>query len=60
MRNFPSINKALNSFLDGYNTKIDNSLLKKMQYLHRKEHIRMKANKSNLDAAILRLIYNLV
>jgi hypothetical protein len=60
MRNFPSINKALNSFLDGYGVKIDNLLLKKMQYLHRKEHIRMKANKSNLDATILRLIYNLV
>ena len=58
--NFSKINRALNSFLDGYSDALDKTPLKKMQYLHRAEHIRMKANISKLDSMILRLIYCIV
>ena len=58
--NFSKINRALNSFLDGYSDALDKTPLKKMQYLHRAEHIRMKANISKLDSMILKLIYCIV
>jgi tRNA A-37 threonylcarbamoyl transferase component Bud32 len=58
--NFNKINRALNSFLEGYSNALDKACLKKMQYLHRAEHIQMKANMSKLDSMVLKLIYLIV
>ena len=58
--NCGKINSILNSFLDGYNPGLDRELLKKMQWLHRAEHIQMKANRSRRDALILKLIYCII
>ena len=60
LRNCGKINSILNSFLHGYNPGLDRELLKKMQWLHRAEHIQMKANKSRQDALILKLIYRII
>ncbi len=58
--NCRSVNLALESFLDGYDDTLDKTRLKRMQYLHRREHIQMKANKSKLDSTILKLIYTAI
>ena len=58
--NCGKINAILNSFLNGYNPELNRELLKKMQWLHRAEHIQMKANKNKLDAVILKLIYCII
>ncbi len=60
LRNCGKINAILNSFLNGYNPELDRELLKKMQWLHRAEHIQMKANKNKRDAVILKLIYCII
>ena len=58
--NFSRINGALKNFLDGYGSEVDEAYLKRMQYMHRAEHIRMKANKSKLDSMVLKLIYSII
>lgn len=58
--NFNKINNALKSFLSGYDPNLDKKCLRKMQYLHRIEHIQMKANKSMFDSIILTIIYWIV
>lgn len=55
-----SVNLALENFLNGYDDTLDRTRLKRMQYLHRREHIQMKANKSKLDSIILKLIYTAI
>lgn len=55
-----SVNLALEGFLGGYDDTLDRIQLKRMQYLHRREHIQMKANKSKPDSIILKLIYTAI
>jgi len=55
-----SVNLALEGFLGGYDDTLNKVQLKRMQYLHRREHIQMKANKSKLDSTILKLIYTAI
>ncbi len=52
-----SVSLALENFLEGYDDTLNKAQLKRMQYLHRREHIQMKANKSKPDSIILKLIY---
>jgi len=51
------IRSALESFVQGYDTKLDRGQLKTMQQFHRAEHIQMKAAKDKFGALVLRLIY---
>ena len=58
--NSSKIDDALKSFLDGYDSRLDKACLKRMHYVHRKEHIQMKLNKNWFDSIILRIIYWLI
>ena len=58
--NISRINCALKSFLNGYGDGIDQACLRRMQRVHRAEHIQMKANKNKFDSIILTLIYCLI
>jgi len=55
--NCDRINVALESFLQGYDEKLDRQQLKTMQQFHRAEHIQMKVAKDKLGALVLKLIY---
>ena len=51
------INSVLRCFLDGYNGEFNEADLRRMQGVHRREHIQMKRKHGWLDAVVLSLIY---
>ena len=54
------IKRALDSFLKGYGDDINMDLLKKMQLIHRDEHVRFKKTITPLRAFILKVLYKVV
>lgn len=55
--NFYRVRQALEGFLEGYGDDVESSLLKKMQIVHRKEHVRKKLDVSLWRGVLLWLTY---
>ncbi len=57
---FHRVRQALACFIEGYGNEAEPALLKKMQIVHRREHVRMKLDYSLWRGILLRLIYVVV
>ena len=58
--NYARVRQVVQAFLEGYNEAIDFDLLKKMQFVHRKEHIHIKMTVKPISAIILKLLYGVL
>lgn len=54
------VRRVVRAFLAGYGNDVDFDLLKKMQYIHRKEHIHIKMTVTPLSAIILKVLYAVI
>jgi len=60
LSNIGRIRRVLECFLEGYGEPVEAKWLAEMQWLHRAEHVQMKANKDKFGSIVLRLIYCLI
>ncbi len=51
------VRRVVRAFLAGYGNEVDFDLLKKMQYVHRKEHVHIKMKVTPLSAIVLKVLY---
>lgn len=52
--------KAIKAFLSGYGEDVNRDLLKKMQFIHRKDHIRFKKETNLFRGLILEILYKII